>query len=406
MTASALKDIKIIDFTWVAAGPLTTKLLADYGATVIKVETMNRPDRLRVNTPYKDNVPGINRSGYFAFFNANKYSISLNLSHPKAREIARKLILWAGITVDNFTPGSLERWGLGYKDLVTERPDLITLSLSAQGQTGSYANHIAFGTQLSGLAGFTELTGWADREPAQPFGAYTDNVGPHFADAILLASLDYRRRTGKGQYIDLSQLETSLHFLAPLFLDYFTNNRVNSRRGNSHDSAAPHWVYRCQGEDRWCAITIMNEAQWQSFCKILEADSLTWTEEERFSTALARKQHEGELNSLIEQWSMRHTAEEVMRRLQEAAVPASVVETSQDLFNDPQLRARNHFWVMEHPEIGQYPHLGQASKLSKTPAKAIRPAPCLGEHTEYICREILGIPDTDFISMLTDGVFE
>jgi len=403
---SALEDVKIIDFTWVVAGPMVTKFLTDYGATVIKVETRQRPDRLRVNTPYKDNIPGLNRSGYFAFFNANKYSISLNLNHPQAREIARKLIIWAGTTVDNFTPGSLERWGLGYKDLIKERPDLIMLSISAQGQTGRYAQHVAFGTQLSGLAGFTEITGWPDREPAQPYGAYTDYIGPYFAAAILLASLDYRRRTGKGVYIDVSQFEASLHFLSPILLDYFVNGRVCPRMGNSHDYAAPHGVYRCRGDDRWCAISVMNDTQWQALCKIMEAHRLTWPKEEKFSTLLGRKENEPELNCFIERWTVEHTAEEVMTCLQKAGIPASVVETAQDLLNDPQLKARNHFWHLAHPEIGAFSHLGQAAKLSKTPAKGVRPAPCLGEHTEFICRKILGITDADFISMLSEGVFD
>ena len=406
MTASALEDLKVVDFSWVVAGPSVTLLLAAHGATVIKVESKQRLDTLRTNLPYKDNRPGLDRSGYFAFFNANKHSVALNLNHPKAREIARKLIMWAGVVVDNFRPGVLKKWGLDYEHLVKERPDLIMLSISSQGQKGPYARHFSFGAHLAGLCGFTELTGWADREPAQPYGTYTDVIAPHYAVALLLTCLDHRRRTGQGQYIDLSQFEAGEQFLAPLLLDYFVNGRVNSRTGNSHNSAAPHGVFRCRGDERWCAITVMNDTQWQSFSQVVQADGLTWVTEDRFTTFPGRKQQEEDLDHLVEQWTKQHSAEEITARLREAGVPANVAETTEDLLNNQQLKTRGYFWEIEHPELGAFRYMGTAAKLSKTPAQAKRPSPLLGEHTEYVCHEILGIPDDEFVAMMADGVFE
>lgn len=406
MTISALADVKITDFSWIVAGPSTTELLAQFGATVIRVESKERPDTLRTNLPYKDNKPGIDRSGYFAFFNANKYSIALNLNHPKAREIARKLIIWSGIVVDNFRPGIMEKWELGYKELAQERPDLIMLSVSSQGQKGPFARHFSFGAQLAGLCGFTEMTGWPDREPSQPYGTYTDVIAPYFGAAVLLACLDYRRRTGKGQYIDLSQVEASEQFIAPMLLDYFVNGRINSRKGNKHNSAAPHGVYQCQGDDKWCAITVMNDAQWQAFRQVVPTHGATWATEKRFSTLLDRKQHEAELDDLIEQWTKEHTAEEIASWLRDAGVPASVAQTPEDLLNDRQLKERNYFWALAHPVLGTFHHIGPASQLSKTPAKPRMPAPCLGEHTEYVCHEILGISDEEFVALLAEGIFE
>ncbi|MBI4289640.1 MAG: CoA transferase, partial [Chloroflexi bacterium] len=223
LPARALEGIKVADFTWVLTGPLTIKYLANFGAEVIKVESGTRLDNSRITIPYKDGIEGVNRAGPFQLFNAGKKSLSLNLSHPKGRELARKVAAWADVVAENFTPGTMAKWGLGYEDLKKIKPDIIMLSASIQGGTGPYKQHPGFGWNLSGVAGFNHLTGWPDRGPVSPHTAYTDWVAPVYGAIAILAALDYRRRTGKGQHIDLSQFEAGVSYLAAAILDYTVN---------------------------------------------------------------------------------------------------------------------------------------------------------------------------------------
>lgn len=397
------EGLKVADFSWALVGPVISRYLADHGAIVVRVETSHRPDILRLAPPFKGGETHQDRSGYFSLYNTNKYSIALNLNHPRGLEVARRLILWADVVVENFAPGVMKRWGLDYESISKLKPEIIMISSSNLGQTGPHALRHGLGTQLVSLAGFTHLTGYPDREPNHPFGAYTDVIAPRFGIAALIAALDYRRRTGKGQYLDLSQLETAIHFLSPLFLDYFVNKREAIRMGNRSPTAAPHNAYRCLGDDRWCVIAIETEEEWQRFCQAI--GNPPWTQDPRFSTMKGRKEHEEELDRLIEEWTSQHTAEEVMYKLQEAGVPAAIVANSADVFEDPQLRHRNHFIPLEHPEMGVFNYDSYPFKLSKTPAQ-FRRSPCLGEHTEFVCREILKISDEEFIELLNEGVLE
>lgn len=399
----ALAGVKVADFTWALAGPWTTTYLASHGATVVRVESGKRPCVLRTMAPYKDKRPGLDRSACFAYYNSNKYSISLNMSHPKGLELAKKLVAWADIVGENFTPGTMERWGLGYEDLKKINPDIIMFRSSNQGQTGPHAMQPGFGMQLLGLAGFPQFTGWADRDPDTLAIAYTDVISPRFTVAALMAALDYRDRTGKGQVLDVAQLEAGLHFLAPAIMEYTVNGRETPRAGNRCPCAAPHGTYPCKGDDRWCAIAVFTDEEWQAFSRVV---ARPWTQEPGFATLLGRKQNEDELDRLVGEWTVQFTAEEVMRLMQDAGVAAGVVESTADLLQDAQLKARNHFWVLHHRELGAFSHLGQAFKLSETPADPRMPAPCLGEHTEYVCTKILGMPDEEFIGLMADGVFE
>ncbi|MDO8567846.1 MAG: CoA transferase [Dehalococcoidales bacterium] len=402
MGKRALDGVMVADFGWVIAAPICTKFLADLGATVIRIESTRRPDTIRTNSPYAEGKPGLNRSSYFTFFNANKYSMSIDLNQPRGAEVARSLVKRSDIVIENFIPGMMKRWGLTYEDLTKVKPDIIMASLGMQGQTGPYARHRGYGIQLAGLVGFTELTGWPDRPPVQPYGALTDVTASDFAAAAIISALIYRQKTGKGQYLDLSQTEASLQFLAPVSLDYTVNGREPSRLGNSCRYAAPHSTYRCQGEDRWCAIAVTNDKEWTAFCRVL--GNPDWTKETRFATLLSRKRNEAELDRLVESWSSRFTPEDVMQRLQAAGVPAGVVQNSRDGYYDAHLEARKHFWKMKHPEMGMVTHLGQSFQMSKTPVGPRMPAPCLGEHTEFVCREILGMPDEEFVELLQQGV--
>ena len=403
MQKQPFAGVKVLDFTWGLAGPLTTKYLADYGATVIRVESPARPCGTRVSPTYQDNIPGVDRAGYFAFFNPNKYSLSLNLNHPKAKEVIEKLVSWADIVAESYSPGMMEKWDLGYEELKRIKPDIIMSRSSSQGQDGPHASFSAFGIPLVGLAGFSHLTGWPDGSCLPLPSAYTDFIGPRFAAATLIAALDYRRRTGKGQYIDCSQLEASLYFLAPVLLDYTFNNRQGSRLGNACPYACPHGVFRCKGEDRWCAIAVFDDQEWQALCRLCNPN---WSQDPRFRTLLDRKNNEEELNKLIEAWTVNFTPEEVMSQMQANGIAAGVVQNAKELYLDPQLKQRGYFWQLNHPVLSSFPHLSQASRLSKTPATPKTPAPCLGEHTEYVCTQVLAMSDEEFLELYRTGVFD
>lgn len=398
------EGIKVLDFTWAGVGPITTKYLADYGATVIRVESSTHPDILRTSPPYKDGIPGLDRAAYWAYFNCNKYSVSINMRHPKGVELVKRLVAWADIVAESFVAGMMERWGLGYEELKKIKPDIIMYRTNIQGCTGPYCQIRGTGVNLAGLSGFVHLSGWADRSPIIPYGPYNDFIAPRFGASMLIAALDYRRKTGKGQLLDMSQFEAGVNFLAPVMLDYFVNGRAADRAGNSCPEAAPHNAYRCRGEDAWCAISVFSDEEWQAFCRVI--GNPAWTRDKKFSSAAARKENEAELDRLVEAWTAKHTPKEVMTAMQAAGVAAGIVATSQDVFEDPQFKARNHFWVMKHKVLGEFPHLGELGVLSETPGEGRMPAPCIGEHNEYVCTTLLGMPDDEFVALLAEGVFE
>ncbi len=400
----ALEDVKVADFTWVVSGPLCVRYLADYGAQVVHVETSHRVDPTRTIPPYKDNIAGLNRGGYFHNWNSNKLGITLNLRHPKGVELARKLVLWADVIAENFNPGVMDRLGLSYEAIRDVKPDIIMISLPSKGAAGPYSTLPAVGLHLAALSGFINIAGWPDRDPVLLFGAYTDSIAGRLGAAAVLAALDYRRRTGKGQHIELSQFEAGIQFLIPPILDFGVNRRVLGRSGNRHPFAAPHGAYRCRGDDRWCAIAVFTDDEWRATCRVMGKPELI--EDGRFATLLSRKRNEEELDRLIEEWTVDYTAEEVMTVLQEAGVSAAVVETAEDLHHDPQLKHRGHFWELQHQEIGMSTYDSMGSQLSKSPAELHKAAHTLGEDNYHVYTQVLGLSDEEFVEMLEQGVFE
>lgn len=402
MSKQALDGIKVADFTWAVAGPMMTKYLADYGATVVRVESRDHPCFLRSSGPYKNGLPhDPDTTGYFAFFNANKYSISLDFERPQGIEVAKRLIQWSDVVTESFVPGTLAKKGLDYESIRKMKPDIIMASSSGQGQYGPSSQVPIAGNWLVSLAGFACVSGWPDKDAVQPFGPYTDFIGPRFGAAAIILALRHRRLTGKGQYIDLSQVEAAIQTLMPSCLDYIVNGRPGERTGNSCQEAVPHGVYPCKG-NRWCAISVSGDREWDSLCECM--GNPAWTRGAEFSTFLSRKRNEDKLNSLIGAWTTGYTSEQIMNLLQAAGVPAGVVESSKNLVEDPQLQHRNQFWSMKHKAIGEFKHLGQAAILSKTPAAPYMPAPLLGEHTEYVCKELLNMPDEKFVELFNEGI--
>ncbi|GBD11461.1 Succinyl-CoA:(R)-benzylsuccinate CoA-transferase subunit BbsF [bacterium HR23] len=399
-----LEGIHVLDFTWVGVGPLFTRYLADFGAEVIKVESSTRPDSLRRGGPFKDNKPGLNRSGYFANYNCNKRSIAINMATPKGRDLARRLVPWADVVTENFTAGQMEEWGLGYNDLRRIKPDIILVSACMFGRGGPYSSHPGFGPMLTTLTGFTYLTGWPDRDPVPPYGAYTDFFVPRFLVLFLLSALDLRRRTGQGMHLDMSQLEAGIHLLAPVFLDYFANGRVMERRGNRDTSAVPHGVYPCRGEDRWVAIACFRPPHWEGLKKAMEHPS--WADDPRFATFLGRKAHEAELDTYITRWTQQFTQPEVVERLQRCGVPSAPVHDLPGVFSDPNLRERGHWVRLEHPEIGPHHYDGVEFRMSASPPRFEHPAPLLGQHTREALHAILGMPDEEIDALEKEGVLQ
>lgn len=398
----ALEGIKVADFSWAIAGPLTSKYLADYGATVARVESYDHPCFLRTSGPFSQHKPGPDTTGYYAYFNPNKYSIMIELDKPSGIKVAKRLVEWADVVIENFAPGVMDRRGLDYESLKAVNPDIIMLSSSGQGQTGPFAKVPIGGNWLVALTGFSSLTGWPDREASQPFGAYNDFIAPRFSFMAILAALRHRNLTGEGQYIDVSQLEAGVQFLAPPMLDYTVNGHEDDRMGNASPYAAPHGVYPCL-DGRWCTIAVFSDREWQAFCKA--TGNPGWSKDLKFTTFLNRKHNEDELNKLVSDWTINLTPEDVMKILQDAGVEAGVVENARDLCEDPQLKYRNHFWYMEHKAIGNFGHLGEAAILSETPARAYMPSPCLGEHTQYVATQLLKMSDEEFIELLNEGAF-
>jgi benzylsuccinate CoA-transferase BbsF subunit len=398
-----LADLKVLDFCWVAAGPMTTGYLAEYGATVVRVESRRRPDPLHTSPPQAPGK-GLNRSGYYGNYSANKYALGLNLGSAKAIELVKRMVAWADLVTENFTPGTMERLGLGYEALRKVKPDIVLFSTSMLGRGGPLSKLPGFGAVLSSLSGMTGITGWPDGDPTNPYGAYTDFIAPRFAVASILAALDHRRRTGVGQHIDMSQLESALQFIAPLLLDQANNGREGARTGNRHEAAAPHGAFACKGEDRWVTITCMRDAHWFSLRQVLGDPA--WMQAERFSTLLGRKGAEDELESLLTQATRTWEAEALVQALQAAGVPAGVVHSNEGVLADPQLGHRGHFVYYDKPKIGRHVVQRSEFRLARATAERNWPTPFIGEHTRQVCHEILGMTDAEIDPLVAEGVLE
>ncbi len=393
----------MVEFGAFAAGPMVGKYLANFGAVVVHVESRTRPDGLRLNyPPFKDNRPDPDGAGWFTFCNDTKFGVTLNLKHPRARELARRLVRWADVLIENYAPGVMRRLRLDYQEVCRENPQIVYLSSCNMGQTGPKAAQKGFGSQLTSQAGFTHLTGYPGDEPMLLFGPYIDFIAVGFGLVAVLAALDYRQRTGRGVCVDLSQYEAGVQFVLPCLLDYEANRTLPERVGNRSPHASPHGVFPCLGEDRWCAIAVETEAQWQTLCRV--AGHPGWAEDPRFSSLAARKQHEGELEALLAEWTRTHEASELAERLQAAGVPAAPVQRTSDLFADPQLAHRLTWRELPHPVLERFHYLAPPFCLSESPVQ-VRRSPLLGEHNRWLCREVLALSEEEVRELEVEGVF-
>jgi crotonobetainyl-CoA:carnitine CoA-transferase CaiB-like acyl-CoA transferase len=398
-----LADVKILDFMWVMAGPAATRILADYGATVIRIESPTRVDTARTLQPFHNGAPGPDASGLFNNCNAGKLGISLDLGNPRSREVVHDLVRWADIVTESFSPKAMRAWAFDYESLRKVKTDLIMLSTCLMGQSGPLARIAGFGNMAAAISGFHNLTGWPDRKPAGPFGAYTDYVAPRFSAMALLAALDHHRRTGEGQYIDQSQAESSLHFLTPAILDYTVNGRVESRAGNTDSRFAPHGVYPACGDDRWVAVVCTTDAQWRALASLMKRDNLR--DDPRYATAAARLPRRDELDAMVAEFTRMLEAAEAETMLQAAGVAAHQVQNSAEIFADPQMSHSGHFVQVEHATLGATYVEGPRAKLSRTPAQVRSAAPSVGQHNQLVLEQILGYDEERITDLAAAGVF-
>jgi len=389
MARLPLEGIRVADFTWVWAGPFCTLQLAHLGAEVIRVETSTRPCITRLIPPWPNGQStGVNSSGYFNQYNQGKRSLSLNLKKSEALELAKQLVAKSDIVTENFAGGVMDRMGLGYETLKQINPKIIMISLSGYGTTGPEKEYISYGPAQVPMSGLASLTGYKGWRPMHVGISYGDpNGGLHGAFAVMCA-LMYRARTGKGQYIDLSQWETSTAMVAEGLLDYSMNGGQEERDGNHDLHMSPHAVYRSAGKDRWVSLAVRNEAEWQKFCTAIGQPALA--NGPRFSSLQARKQHEEELDAIITTWTEQRSPEDATTQLQAAGIPSAPVMSNKDLSTDPHLNSRPIFTYPDHPEVGKKQHVGIPWQLSQTSLSVRKPAPLLGEDTEYVLRDILG----------------
>ena len=401
-----LAGIRVADFSWIGAGPFTTKFLSDFGADVIRIESTTRMDPVRSTPPFKDGIPGPDRSGYYADRNTCKRSITLNLKTARGVELAKEIITHSDVVANNFSAGAMDRLGLGYDDIRRIKPDIIYLAMSMQGAEGPDRDFIGFGLTIGALAGLQYVTGPSERMPVGTGTNYPDHVpNPCHGAFALLAALRYRRRTGEGQFIDLAQTEPTIAVLGPMIMDYMVNGRIQERCGNEHPVATPHGVYRCAGEDRWIAICVMNDNHWRALCKAL--DKPDWLANAAWRTQAGRKADRVMIDKMLSQETARRDARETMHVLQQQGVPAGVAQDARELIEeDPQFRHRNHWVRLAHPEIGTTLYNAPPFRFSTTPARPERHAPRLGEHTRDILQGLLGLSPQDVDELAAQGVLK
>ena len=410
-----LTGINVADFSWFGAGPICTQTLGLYGATVVRVESESHLDGLRSVGPFPTGKTGYNVSGYFNNYNANKLSVTLNLSTEKGRELAFRLVAWSDIFISNMTPRIIERWGLTYEELAKVRSDIIAVYQPMQGYDGPHRDFLGFGAVLTPITGYNHLTGFPNRPPTGLGTNYPDYViNPMHTLIAIMAALRHRKRTGKGQRVELAQIESAVAALAPAVMDYTVNGRSQIRSGNRLPQAAPHGAFPCQSikiqtpfgaqdEGRWCVIACFSDEQWASLRAALGDPE--WALDARFATLAGRKEHEDELERQIEAWTSQRSPEEVMETLQAAGVPAAVVQNARDcLEGDPHLREREYYVYLDHSEAGRTAYDGPGFRLSKTPAQYHTPAPCLGEHTQHVAKEIFGLSDDEIADLMVEQV--
>ncbi|MBI4333253.1 MAG: CoA transferase [Chloroflexi bacterium] len=403
------EGLRVLEFTAAVVGPYVGKILADYGAEVIIVES-----RLKYQTRRMAREPGrvardrtsLNLGHLFNKVATNKLAVTINLGTPQGIGLVRKLVPAADVVIDNFTPRVLERWGLTYGELTRLNPDIIMLRMPTVATSGPYKNQTSVSWNLLAMSGLNYMSGYPDRPPISPSRySYPDESSSFLCSALaLLSALYHKARTGRGQYVEVSLYESSLTLSGLGLFEYMVNGQLPARAGNQVPYAAPHGVYRCRGEDRWCAIAVLSDDEWRSLCRAIGQEQLAGKPE--FSTRAERLKHAAELDVIVENWTGQRKAEDVMKLLQAAGIAAGVVQNVQDLLNDPQLRRRRYWKESIHPEAGKLTGAEWGFRLSAAPHTRNERPPLLGEHNDYVLGKLLGLPEEEINKLIVEGVLQ
>jgi benzylsuccinate CoA-transferase BbsF subunit len=403
MSELPFKNLRVINFGWVWAAPVLAHTLADMGAEVIKIESHKRPDIIRVLPPLLQEKPL--ESLYAHATLRNNYGVTLDLAAPLGQAIAKDLVKTADVVIENFTPRVMPRYGLGYRDLRKIRPDIVMISMSAAGQDGPLAGITTYGAIISCLAGLDRHQGYIGREKPVRFGiTVPDPLMGILGAFVVMAALRHRAKTGRGQYIDLSQWEACTALLGGPIMDYILNRRIQYPRGNRDEMMAPHGAYLCKGIDAWVAIAVKTDEEWQRLAGAMGRPDLA--QDERYADVYARQTHHDELDTLISRWTQRHTPMQVTRKLQRLGIAAVPSFSDKDTFEDPHYNARNDWVKVNHSQMGVEETIyGIPWKFSKTPGSIRKPAPSLGEDNRHVYGQLLGMPLPQVESLEKEKVF-
>ena len=407
-----LKNYRVLDLSRIWAGPYCTKLMADMGAEIIKMESLSVYDSHRgpINpargiAAYPDGEPGDepwNRNGWFNCLHLSKYGITLELTSETGRNVFDQLVSISDVVIENFRQGSLERLGYSYETLRRLRPDLIYVSMPAFGNSGPWQKYLAYGIGQEQLSGMAHMTGYRGEGPMKSGINHGDPITGSHAAGVLLAALRYRKRTGKGMYIDVSQQESAVSLIGADVLAYQLTGEEPQRRGNRSPYFAPHNSYRCAGEDRWVAIAVTNDEEWRQLAQLVGGSELS--ADPRFATLAGRLENEDQLDDLISGWTVDKKAYDLCHLLQREGVPASPVMGGPDLLADPHYAARGTFVRVNHEQVGEKTYPGIPWKMSATPGKARWASPTLGQHNRQIYGELLAMPTDDIAALEEQGI--
>ena len=403
-----LDGIRVADFSWFGAGPIAGRTLADFGADVIRIESEARVDGLRLGQPQKPGKSGYNVCAYFNNFNADKHSFLLNMAAEGSRDVALRIIERSDIFLSNLTPRVISRWGLTYEELCEVKPDIIAAYQPMQGLWGPHRDFLGFGAVLTPTTGISHLSGDPDRRPVGVGTNYPDYaINPGHTIVAILAALRHRRRTGQGQQIELAQIESVAATMGPALMDYTVNGVNQNRKGNQSTWMCPHGIYRCaddpSGRERWIAIAVADDAQWESLCTVAEGSG--FATDDRFATLLGRRRNEAELNQAISDWTASFDAASLAVHLQSVGIPAALVQDAEDICeHDDHLAERGFYAYLDHPETGISLYDGPTVKLHETPGYLASPAPLFGEHTYEVATGVLGYTEEEVAELTASGV--
>lgn len=399
-----LAGLRVLDFCWVGAGAFVTRILADLGAEVIKVESHSHPDNLRLSGPHQPGAKALEGSGYFASRNSSKKSIALNMSHPRARAIALQLAARCSIVTNNFRPGVMERWGLDYAAVSAVNPSVIYLAMPMQGSRGPHRDYIGFGSTIAALCGLTSMAGLSGRAPIGTGTHYPDHLpNPGHALVAVLAAVLHRARTGEGQHVELAQIESTVNVLGPALLAWSATGALPRVDGNRRAGAVPRGVFPCAGEDAWCAIEVENDRAWQGLVAALGAPE--WMRAGELAALAGRAAREEMIERRLAEETRRLPAAELVERLQAHGVAAAKVATSADVAADPQLAARGYWHGVAHAEMGTVlANLPPFHAVGEERAPPAAP-PLLGEHTVELASRLLGLGAAECRRLMDEQVF-